>query len=164
MKWYINFLAWKKRIISLACFANNVIQPWIQVMPIFDREMPPGFTPAICLCRNFVYISILENRGDPLDKTLKILFWIVIPTFRRSCHWPKTVRLDFTASKTKAKLDPQTNFSQWRPPDLHADAGWEVALWRTAPGDAVLECSIENRCAKFSKAPRRNTQTWALNK
>ena len=33
-------------------------------MPIFDGEMPPGFRPAICLCRNFVYISNLENRGD----------------------------------------------------------------------------------------------------
>ena len=28
------------------------------------REMPPGSTPAICLCRYFVYISDLENRGD----------------------------------------------------------------------------------------------------
>ena len=42
----------------------NAIHPWPQVMPIFDREMPPGFTPAICLRRNFVYISNLENRGD----------------------------------------------------------------------------------------------------
>ena len=50
-------------IISLVCFANNAIHPWPQVMPIFDREMHPGFTP-ICLRRNFVYISNLENRGD----------------------------------------------------------------------------------------------------
>ena len=42
----------------------NAIHLWPQVMPIFDREMPPGFTPAICLRRNFVYISNLENRGD----------------------------------------------------------------------------------------------------
>ena len=48
--------------ISLVCFAN--IHPWPQVMPIFDQEMPPGFTPAICLHCNFVYISNLENRGD----------------------------------------------------------------------------------------------------
>ena len=60
----INFLAWTQRIISLVCFANNAIHPWSQVMPIFDREMPPGFTPVICLHRNFVYISNLENRGD----------------------------------------------------------------------------------------------------
>ena len=45
-------------------FANNAIHPWPHVMPIFDRETPPGFTPAICLLRNFVYISNLENQGD----------------------------------------------------------------------------------------------------
>ena len=33
-------------------------------MPIFNREMPPGFTPAICLRLNFVYISSVQNRGD----------------------------------------------------------------------------------------------------
>ena len=56
MTWYmyINFLAWRQRILSLVCFANNAIHPWPQVMPIFDREMPPRFTPAICLRRNFV--------------------------------------------------------------------------------------------------------------
>ena len=55
-----------QRIISLACFANNVnvIHPWSQMMPIFDREMPPIFTPAICSHHNFVYISTLESRGD----------------------------------------------------------------------------------------------------
>ena len=62
--WYINFLAWRQRIISLVCFANNAIHPWPQVMPIFYREMPPGFTPDSCLRRNFVYISNLENGGD----------------------------------------------------------------------------------------------------
>ena len=55
---------WRQRIISLACFANNVIQTCPQVMLIFNREMPPGFTPAICLHHNFVYIAILENQGD----------------------------------------------------------------------------------------------------
>ena len=41
-----------------------------------DQEMPPGFTPAICLRRNFVYISKLENRGDKsLDQNfLNIVF------------------------------------------------------------------------------------------
>ena len=29
-----------------------------------DREMPLGFTPAICLQRNVVYISNLENQWD----------------------------------------------------------------------------------------------------
>ena len=47
MRWYINFLAWRQRIISLVCLANNVIHTWPQVMPIFDWEMPPGFTLAI---------------------------------------------------------------------------------------------------------------------
>ena len=51
-------------MISLLCFANNAIHPWPQVMPILEREMPPGFTPDICLRRNFVYVSILENGGD----------------------------------------------------------------------------------------------------
>ena len=60
----INFLAWGQRIISLACFDNNVIHPWPQAKPKFDWEMPPGLTPAICLCPNFVYISTLENWGD----------------------------------------------------------------------------------------------------
>ena len=64
---YINILAWRQIIISLACFANNVIHPWPQEMPIFDQAMPPGFSPqppAICFCHNFVYISTLENWTD----------------------------------------------------------------------------------------------------
>ena len=64
MTWYINFLAWRQRIISVVSFANNAIHPWPQVMLIFDWEMPPGFTPAICLCHNYVYISNLEDQGD----------------------------------------------------------------------------------------------------
>ena len=28
MTWYINFLAWMQRIISLVCFANNAIHTW----------------------------------------------------------------------------------------------------------------------------------------
>ena len=65
MTWYINCLAWRQRIISLVCFANNAIHPWPQVMPIFDREMLPGFTPAIFLCRNFVYIEITLVGREP---------------------------------------------------------------------------------------------------
>ena len=85
----INFLAWWQRIINLACFANNVIHPWPQMVLIFDREMPPRFTPAICLHCNLVYISTLET--NPSTKTSKILFWIVrlvTPTFGKSCHRP----------------------------------------------------------------------------
>ena len=32
-------------------------------------------------------------------------------------------------------------------------ASYVVALWRTAPGDAVLKRSIENRCRKNSEGP-----------
>ena len=61
----INFLAWMHKINhKFVRIANYVIHPWPQVKLIFDREMPPGFTPAICLRRNFVYISTLEDRWD----------------------------------------------------------------------------------------------------
>ena len=83
-------MAWRQRIVSLVCFANNAIHPWPRVMLIFDREMPPGFTPAICLRCNFVYISNLERVGEtnPSTKTSKILFWIVMSTFGKSCRRP----------------------------------------------------------------------------
>ena len=61
---YINFLAWRQRIVSLACFASNVVHPWTQVMRIFNQEMPPGSASSICSRRNFVCSSTLENRGD----------------------------------------------------------------------------------------------------
>ena len=41
----------------------------------------------------------------------------------RSVMW---LRHYYTASKTKARLDPQTNFPRWRAPDLHADTGREA--------------------------------------
>ena len=47
---------------GMFCQQCHRIHPWPQVMLIFDQERPPGFTPAICLRCNFVYISILENR------------------------------------------------------------------------------------------------------
>ena len=49
---------------GMFCQQCHRIHPWPQVMLIFDQERPPGFTPAICLRCNFVYISILENLGD----------------------------------------------------------------------------------------------------
>ena len=58
------FLGMEAKNYKYGTFCQQCIHPWPQVMPIFDREMPPGFTPAICLHRNFVYASILENRGD----------------------------------------------------------------------------------------------------
>ena len=113
--WYVNFLAWRQRIISLVCFANNAIHPWPQVMPIF--------TPANCLCRNFVYYLQFGESGRqiPCPKLLKYCFQL-------SCQLSGKVveGLDCTASKTKAKLDPQANFPRWRPPDVHADAGREA--------------------------------------
>ena len=65
----ISWHGWKQRIISLVCFANNAIRPWPQVMPIFDREMPPGSTPA------FVYVAIL-----PISP-----FWRIRETNPRTC-------------------------------------------------------------------------------
>ena len=41
-------------MISLACFVNNVIHAWPHVVLIFDREINPGLTIAICLCCNFI--------------------------------------------------------------------------------------------------------------
>ena len=62
-----------------------VIHPWPQMMPIFDREMPPRFTPAICLHHNFVYISPLWRTGETsvernflnvvLDSHATVQFW-----------------------------------------------------------------------------------------
>ena len=61
------FLGMEANNYNLVCFAiaNNVdvIHHWSQVMAIFDWEMPPRFTPAIGLRRNFVYISNLEIRA-----------------------------------------------------------------------------------------------------
>ena len=37
-------------------------------------------------------------------------------------------------------------------------AGSQLALWRTAPGDAVLERSIENHCGKKLRRPRDTTR------
>ena len=70
----INFLAWRQRIMSLACFANNVIHPCPQVMSILDREMPPEFTPANCLCHNYVCIS----KGQIQLKQSKLSLSIII--------------------------------------------------------------------------------------
>ena len=99
MTWYINFLAWRQRIISLVCFANNAIHPWPQVMQIFDREMPPGFTPAICLRRNFVYISILENQGD---KPVNQNFWNIV--FNSHANFWEKLSKALTARPQKLKL------------------------------------------------------------
>ena len=89
---YINFLAWIQRIISLACFANNVIHPWNQMILIFDREMPAGFTHVICYTSiTILSISPLWSTGEThlVTKTSKILFWTVImPSFEKSFQRP----------------------------------------------------------------------------
>ena len=74
---------------KFGCDANNVIHLCAQMMSIFSWEIPSGFTPAICLCHNFVYISPLwrTRETNPSTKTAIILFWIVIPTWK-SCHRP----------------------------------------------------------------------------
>ena len=51
-----NFEPW-----NLACFANNIIYPWPQMMPTFSREIPPGYTPAICLCQQFCQYLLLRE-------------------------------------------------------------------------------------------------------
>ena len=77
----------------------NAIHPWPQVMPIFDREMPPGFTPAICLRRNFVYISNLEHRGD---KSLNQNFKNIV--FNRHANFWEKLSKALTARPQKPKL------------------------------------------------------------
>ena len=82
------FLAWRQRIISLVCLANNANHLWPQVMPIFDRCLPDSHLP-------FVYVVILSispiwriGETNPSTKTSKILFSIVMPTFGKSCRRP----------------------------------------------------------------------------
>ena len=130
--WNINFAAWWQRISNLAC------RPSVAPDGADIQEMPPRFVPAIFSRCNFVYISTLETWGDKsIDQPSKILLWIVMPTFGKSCH----VGLDCTASKTKAKLDPRANFPSWLLPDLHADAGW-ATHWIICQFVMAETCSI----------------------
>ena len=89
----------RQRIISLVCFVNNAIHPWPQVMPICGREMPPGFTPAICLRRNFVYISYLENQRD---KSLNQRFYNIV--FNSHANFREKLSKALTARPQKPKL------------------------------------------------------------
>ena len=57
------FLGMEAKNYKFGLFCQLAIHPWPQVMPIFDRKMPPGFTPALCLHRNFVCMSILDKWG-----------------------------------------------------------------------------------------------------
>ena len=58
------FLGMEAKNYKFGMFCQKCHPSVASVIPIFDREMPPGFTPDIYLHCNFVYISNLENRGD----------------------------------------------------------------------------------------------------
>ena len=91
MTWYINFLAWMSSMISLASFAHSVIHPGPQMMLIFHREMPPAFTPANCLRRNFVCIFILENLGDEsINQNFQNIVLDSQPNFREKLSYALT--------------------------------------------------------------------------
>ena len=86
MTWYNNFLAWRQRIISLVCFANNAVRPWCRYST--EKCLPDSHLP-------FVYVVILSispfwriGETNPSTKTSKILFSIVMPTFGKSCRRP----------------------------------------------------------------------------
>ena len=142
-------------------------------MPIFDWKISPGFTPAICLPRNFVYIWVrsrncgclvtwfcshliakpgnktatvswpdpyqLWRTGEtnPLGKTSKKLFWIVIPTFGKSYHKLKTL----TARPQKLKLG-------WILKQIFQDGGRPTCTWMLSgkqgshPGRVLLLCWV----------------------
>ena len=61
--------------------------------------MPPGFPPAICLRRNFVYISNLENQGD---KSLVQNFYNIV--FRSHANFREKLSKALTARPQKPKL------------------------------------------------------------
>ena len=77
------------RIISLACFANNVIYLWPQMMPIFltQKCLLDSHRSDSFLRRNFLYISTLENRGD---KSVNQNFQnIVLDTWDSHANFPE---------------------------------------------------------------------------
>ena len=132
---YIDFLAWKQRIISLVCFANNAIRPWPQVMPIFVQEMPPGSTPAIN-----VYVAILPispfwriGETNPSAKTFKTLFSIVMPTFGKSCRRPSLHGL-----KNQSKVGSSSKFSKM------AATGPARGLWAGSTPENLPVSDSEN--------------------
>ena len=66
----------------MACFAKNFIHPWPLMMPIFDREMPPRFTPAIMFTLQFCLSSTWSriwgwprNRCQPWNSDLSKTYW-----------------------------------------------------------------------------------------
>ena len=85
--WYINFLAWRQRIISLVCFANNAI-----LMPSIRGLRWCRYSTEKCLPDShlpFVYVVILFispiwriGETNPSTKTSRILFSIGMQTPR----------------------------------------------------------------------------------
>ena len=86
---YIDFLAWRQRIISLVCFAKmpsirGLRWCWYST----EKYLPDSHPP-------FVYVVILSissiwsiGETNPSTKTSKILFSMVMPTFGKSCQRP----------------------------------------------------------------------------
>ena len=103
------------RKISRSWAPKNGVQHATAIYPI-PRYTRPRYI------RLTLYLQFGESgRQIPRPKLLKYCF-------QQSCQLSGKVvaGLDCTASKTKAKLDPQAHFPRWWPPDLHADAGWEA--------------------------------------
>ena len=74
----------------LSANVRGKISQCLQMMLMFDQEMPLGFTHAICLCCNFVYISTLENRGDTsLNLNFQNILLNSLLTFGKSCWRPR---------------------------------------------------------------------------
>ena len=66
----------------MACFAKIFIHPWPLMVPIFDREMPPGFTPTILFTLQFRVSSTWSriwgwprNRCQPWSSDLSKTYW-----------------------------------------------------------------------------------------
>ena len=90
--WYDLSISWHggKELYVWYVLPTIAIHPWPQVMPIFDREMPPDSHLP------FVYVVILSispiwglGETNPSSKTSKILFSTVMQTFGRSCRRPR---------------------------------------------------------------------------
>ena len=96
---------------------SSVCGPDDAELPIFDREMPPGFTPTSCFCHNFVYISTLRNLGDiSLDQNFQNIDLYSHANFREK------LSKDFTARPQKPKLSEI-------PEQYFQDGGCPTCTW-----------------------------------
>ena len=80
MTWYFNFLAWRQRIVSLVCFANNAIHPWPQMMPIFDRERPADshlpFVYVVILTISPMCLQMEGLRGKLVKRLMRYMIYV----------------------------------------------------------------------------------------